>query len=68
LFYPSSDFYDEAFLDIKKKQLKELFPQEYPETATEAFLASGEQYFNPTSLKWYLDNVKEKIEYEFSSI
>jgi hypothetical protein len=68
LFYPASDFYDEAFLDIKKKQLKELFPQEYPETATEAFLASGEQYFNPTSLKWYLDNVKEKIEYEFSSI
>ena len=68
LFYKASDFYDQAFLDIKRKQLREKFPQEYPENPTEAFLASGTQYFNPTSLKWYLDNVKEKIEYEFQTI
>ena len=65
LFYPASAFYDHDFLVIKQKQLREKYPQEYPENATEAFLASGTQYFNPTSLKWYLDNVKEKIEYEY---
>jgi hypothetical protein len=67
LFYKASDFYSKEFLDIKRKQLREKYPQEYPENATEAFLASGTQYFNPVSLKWYLDNVKEKIEYEFKS-
>lgn len=65
LFYPASHFYGKEFLELKRKQLKELFPQEYPETSTEAFLASGEQYFNPTSLRWYLENVKETIAYEF---
>ena len=68
LFYPASAFYDEEFLTRRRKELRELFPQEYPENATEAFLASGEQYFNPESLRWYLDNVKEKIDYEFSTI
>lgn len=68
LFYPASAFYDKDFLETKKKQLSELYPQEYPETSTEAFLASGEQYFNPLALRWYLDNVKKKIDYEFSSI
>lgn len=68
LFYKASDFYDREFLDKKKAQLKETFSQEYPETSTEAFLASGEQYFNPQALKYYLDNVKETIDYEFSTI
>jgi len=65
LFYPASDFYDKEFLENKKKQLKELYLQEYPETPIEAFLTSGEMYFNLESLKWYLDNAKEKIDYEF---
>src|SRR3990167_5455097 len=56
LFYPASAFYDEEFLTRRRKELRELFHQEYPENATEAFLASGEQYFNPESLRWYLDN------------
>lgn len=64
LFYKASDFYSDEFLTEKRKQLKEKYPQEYPENPTQAFLASGTQYFNPISLKWYLDNVKEKIEYE----
>lgn len=68
LFYPASAFYNREFLIIKQKQLRERFPQEYPENPTEAFLASGTQYFNPESLRWYLDNVKEKIDYEFSPI
>lgn len=59
LFYKASDFYDAEFLEKKRQQLRETFPQEYPETATEAFLASGEQYFNPSSLRYYLEGVKE---------
>lgn len=64
LFYPASAFYDGEFLAKRKQQLKETFTQEYPENATEAFLASGEQYFNPLALQWYLENVKEQIPYE----
>lgn len=59
LFYKASDFYSPEFLDIKKKELKEQYPQEYPETDTEAFLSSGEMYFNADSLKWYLEQAKE---------
>jgi hypothetical protein len=65
LFYPASAFYNQEFLERKRKELRELYQQEYPENPTEAFLASGEQYFNPASLKWYLDNVKEQVRYEF---
>jgi hypothetical protein len=59
LFYKASDFYSQEFLANKRMELKELFPQEYPETDTEAFLSSGEMFFNPQSLKWYLDQAKE---------
>jgi len=65
LFYPASSFYDAGFLEKKRGQLREIFPQEYPESATEAFLASGEQYFNPFALKYYLDNAGKEIIYEF---
>ena len=68
LFYPASAFYGDEFLELKKKQLKQLYSQEYPETDIEAFLASGEQYFSPQSLKWYLDNAGKQIEYELSTI
>lgn len=59
LFYKASDFYSEDFLDNKKKELKEMYPQEYPESDTEAFLSSGEMFFSSESLKWYLDNARE---------
>jgi hypothetical protein len=62
LFYPASDFYDADFLINKRKELRELYPQEYPETDIEAFLSSGEMFFNTESLKWYLDN-SEKPQY-----
>ena len=68
LFYPASAFYDKEFLDIKRGQLREIFTQEYPENPTEAFLASGEQYFNSESLKWYLDSIGKEIPYELSTI
>jgi hypothetical protein len=59
LFYKASDFYSPEFLDVKRKELQNLYPQEYPETDTEAFLSSGEMFFNTESLKWYMDNSKE---------
>lgn len=68
LFYKASDFYGKEILETKKKELKELFPQEYPETDIEAFLASGEQYFSPTALRWYLENSSKQIDYEFQTI
>jgi len=59
LFYKASDFYPKEFLEEKKKELREMFPQEYPETDTEAFLSSGEMFFSADALKWYLDNARE---------
>lgn len=59
LFYKASDFYSPEFLTNKQGELKEQFPQEYPESDTEAFLSSGEMFFRSESLKWYLDQAKE---------
>lgn len=59
LFYRASDFYSPEFLANKRMELKELYPQEYPESDTEAFLSSGEMFFSSESLKWYLDQAKE---------
>jgi len=58
LFYKASDFYDPEFLAIKKKELGHYYDQEYPETAEEAFLTSGDLYFDPYALKYYLANAK----------
>lgn len=68
LFYKASDFYSPEFLEKKKKELKEKFAQEYPETPEEAFLTSGANYFNTNSLKWYLDNTKEVIRENLSYV
>ncbi len=61
LFYKASDFYDQEFLAQKKKELREKFPQEYPETPEEAFLSSGELYFDREALKNHLAQVIEPI-------
>ena len=54
LFFKASEFYDPAFLAQKKKELGNLYTQEYPETPQEAFLASGDLFFNRESLTYYL--------------
>lgn len=59
LFYPASGFYDAKFLDKKRKELDNEYVQEYPETDIEAFIASGQMYFNSESLKRYLASVKK---------
>lgn len=62
LFYKASDFYSPEFLAKKKQELGRLFSQEYPETAEEAFLTSGDGYFDPYSLKEYLNQVRQPIQ------
>jgi len=57
LFYGASRFYDKEFLDKKKRELGRLYPQEYPETAIEAFITSGDTYFNKEALALYLKEV-----------
>jgi hypothetical protein len=59
LFYPASDFYDKDFLRKKEEELDRFFPQEYPETAIEAFVTSGDTFFNKESLALYLEETKD---------
>lgn len=61
LFYPASVFYSQEFLAQKRGELGRLFVQEYPESALEAFVTSGECYFNTEALKDYLSLVKTPI-------
>lgn len=60
-FYKASDFYSPEFLEQRKKELKGLYLQEYPETDVEAFLTSGSLFFDGSALKSYLDQAKEPI-------
>lgn len=64
-FYPPSWGYTAEFLAKKKKELKRLYPQEYPKTALEAFLTSGDLYFDKEALQYYLENVKKPISLQF---
>ncbi len=61
LFYKASDFYDTEFLEKKRGELKNIFPQEYPETAEEAFLTSGLCYFDKEALKVYISQATKPI-------
>ena len=61
LFYKARDFYTPEFLEMKKRDLGRLYVQEYPETSMEAFITSGESYFDKAQLATYLqetENVK----------
>lgn len=60
-FY-GNDFYDPAFLEQKQSELGDLFKQEYPATALEAFLSSGNPFFDRQSLEHYRNNIKEPLE------
>lgn len=57
LFYRASDFYTADFLDQKRKELGDKFVQEYPDNPIEAFIASGNKYFDTNSLRMYLEEV-----------
>lgn len=60
-FFDNS-FYSAEFLEQKKRELNELFPQEYPSTDTEAFLSSGDCFFDKASLAEYLKLKQEPIQ------
>ena len=60
-FYSSHGFYSEEHLAREKKRLGRLFMQEHPKTALEAFITSGENYFDSDALQWYLSQVKEPM-------
>jgi len=64
-FYSSVWGYSKEYLDKKKKELKRLYPQEYPSTALQAFLTSGDPYFDKEALQHYLENVKTPISLQF---
>jgi len=61
LFYPASKFYDSEYLAQKEKELGRYYRQEYPETALEAFITSGDCFFNLLALEKYLAEVKKPI-------
>lgn len=64
LFYKASDFYSPEFLETKKGLLGRLYVQEYPETPEDAFLTSGESFFDTLALKLMMERVKEPMTYD----
>lgn len=62
LFFKASDFYSPEFLELKKKELGPLFVQEYPETPRQAFIASGDPYFDRLALEHYDMQIKQPME------
>ena len=60
-FYSSHDFYPAEFLEKEKKRLGRLFQQEHPRTALEAFITSGETYFNQEAMQYYLERAKKPM-------
>ena len=62
-FFGWDEFYTEEWVNQKKKDFPNdrMWKQEYPKDADEAFISSGEPYFNITLLKKMLDERKEPI-------
>lgn len=53
-FYSPEWEYSQEYLDKKRKELGRLFKQEYPSTAEEAFITSGDGFFDTEALQTYL--------------
>lgn len=60
-FYNPEWEYSPEFLTGKRMELGRLFDQEYPMTAEQAFITSGDTFFNHDSLQWYLTQGREPI-------
>lgn len=56
LFFRAGDYYPPEFLEQKRKELKRLYKQEYPDTPLEAFITSGDLYFDKDALEYYLNS------------
>lgn len=59
MFFKASDFYQPEVLEQKRKELGRLYKQEYPESDSEAFLTSGDLFFDSESLQYYLTQVHQ---------
>lgn len=59
LFYDPTWEYDTEFLKRKEQELGKLYKQEFPMTPEEAFIASGDLYFDRTALSELLPMTKE---------
>lgn len=42
--------------------------EQFPNTAEEAFILTGDQYFDAEALKWYVDNAVRRHEYRFQFV
>lgn len=62
-FYGWKEFYTEEQFELIKREFtdKRMIPQEYPETAQEAFLASGDRYFNPKYVQMLVSEESEVV-------
>lgn len=54
IFYGAKGFYSEEFLEKKRKELGRQFTQEYPNNEIEAFVTTGDCYFNKDVLKDFM--------------
>lgn len=61
LFYSPYWEYSEEYVTKKRNDLGRLGPQEFPLTAEEAFLTSGELYFDQLALRDYLRKTREPM-------
>lgn len=65
-FYDPTWEYTPEFLQEKKDTLKRLFPQEYPMTPEDAFITSGDCYFDLLALRAYNERAKDPISTQFT--
>ena len=59
LFFSASSFYPQEFLEQRKRELGRLYVQEYPETAEQAFLTTGQCFFDTDVLSTLLAGARE---------
>jgi len=65
-FYDPTWEYSEEFVSEKRKGLGRLGVQEFPMSPEEAFLTSGDCYFDLLALRNYNDNAKDPITTQFT--
>lgn len=65
-FFSGINFYPKSHLESERQRLGRLFPQEYPESPEEAFLTSGDCYFETIFINEYIKlYAREPKEFQF---
>ena len=68
-FFSGTDFYSPEHLDFERKRLGRLFVQEYPSTPEEAFLTSGDCFFEPFYItELQKKYIRDKLPFQFNTI